>query len=252
MTQEVVETVNTSPALMVDDVIGEIESKDILSPRILLMQAGSDLVTTKGNDIQSGDLIDSITGDIIAGEGETIEFVILKAWKSWVKMLDTGSGKPQFVEEVPYNTSNSNTPRETMENGKLLKNFETHNYMVLLTKDLKDDMAIPMTLAFKSTGLMASKAIKTYAGKLAMSAQITGKKKKSIVEKVFEITTEFKDNDKGKYYIPKVKPARTTNKDELKVCKAWSDILKTSSIKVDDEFKDTEYNQPKDVMDIEV
>lgn len=231
--------VASESAVMVDEQLGQIESKDIISPRLLLMNSLSDLVTVKGSDINAGDFVESLAQEVICEEGGTVEFVIVKAWKSWVTMLDNGSGKPKFVCEVPYTATNSNTPRETTDAAGIShKHFETHNFMILLTNDIKEEISFPMTLSFRSTGLMASKAIYSYASKLGMAARISGKKKKPIMSAVFKLSTLYMDNEKGKWYKPTVAKSRPTEKEELRVSKIWADTLSAEGFKVDDEFKE--------------
>lgn len=213
----------------IESEIGPIEAKDLLSPKVLVMQPTSKLVTE--GKAKMGDLVDSLTQSVIGGTDSAIEVIVLKSWKTWVQFKG-GSGKPVFTGEEEYTASNSSKPREEMINGSLHTNFETHNYLVLNAKDIEEGLAVPMTLSFRSTGLMASKAIKTYAAKLVMASRM-GATVKGLEGRVFTMGTEKRENDQGTFAVPVIIPGRVTTDEEIKVVTAWKEMLATMKVEVD-------------------
>ena len=254
---------------MAEDGSSYVNSNDTIIPRIHLMQGLSKLVEEE--KAKTGEFVNSQNEEVICPRDTALRFTPVKFWKTWVKLEANPGGKDKYIEEFPYTPTNCNLPREQVEEGKLIKYMETHNHLVLLNKDIEayskalengDDDAIlwPYLLSLKSTGLMASKSILSEMQKFKMASQMTGKAQKEIFHKYFELSSEKKENDKGTFYIPKVKYVDKSNEQALVAGGIWLDNMKSTEYEFGkDQLQDSD-DEPKqlnnvpagDTLDIDV
>lgn len=225
------------------------EAKDRLTPKILIMQPTSKLVSEQRAVM--GEIINSATGEKMATVGEGFEFIVLSSFKTWVvmeiKLDDNGSpmGKPVFVEQFDYTPENCNMEREfTDDAGRRYKNLETFNFVVCLTNEIQEERAFPYVLSLSSSGANAAKAINSVADNMAMR-----KNPLPLPFTTLKFNTSLQSNEKGTWHKAEVIQGRPSTKEELTTIKRWFDTIKKSAIKVDnsDLEEQREEAQPIDV-----
>lgn len=201
----------------------DIQGSDIICPKILLMQGLSKLVADE--KVRAGTFVDSLTENSVIEKGESAEFIVLKSWRTWTVFQDTGKGQPAFLRSENFTTRPTREREETQDGARIL-NYETHNYFALLANEIgSEDGILPYTLSFRSTGLMASKTIKTLAQKQKMKGTNI-----PMCFNVFELSAEHRENDSGKFYVPKVKHGRMATEEELTSVKHWMDVMQNETV----------------------
>ena len=222
----------------------DIRATDLISPKLLLAQSQSKIFMEKKADL--GDYFDSLEQAVAVPQGKSEEFIVIKNWRAWTVFENTGKGQPKYVATEDF-TVRPDRPREETVKGALIENFETHNYFIIFTKDLKEDSegCLPYTLSFRSTGLMASKTIKSVALKAKMKGTNV-----PLCFNVFTLGTEYRENEDGKWYVPVIKKARNATDAELVYVKQFMDLVKSSDIQVDNSDLEAQDDGVVDVNEV--
>lgn len=205
---------------MIDDV--PVDAKDYLIPSLLLMQSTSDLV--KKELARTGEIRDSVSQAKIMERGKSMEFLAFSVFKSWITLTQKGS---KYIRQVPYTAENCMWPRETTFDGVDVVNYETLNYYVLLPDEIKSGLYVPYLLSFRSTNYRAGKALETARAKLQEF-------KKPLAFKVFSLSAQPAENDKGSWFMYQVQESRNATDQELLAAKKWFDIVKSGKTRVDE------------------
>lgn len=205
----------------------DIQARDLICPKVLLVQSQSKAFVDRKAEM--GDYMDSLTEEVLIPAGEAVEFIVLKSWRTWTVFENTGKGQPKYVATEDF-TVRPDRPQEESVQGALRQNFETHNYYVILPHQLKEDSdgVLPYALSFRSTGLMASKTIKT----VAMKAKMKGTNI-PICFNVFTLGSEFVENELGKFYKPTVKKVRMATEEELGYVQQFVNLVNEANVKID-------------------
>ncbi len=136
----------------------ELFQNDILIPKVWLIQAMSELRKQKKAD--EGDFVDSQTAEILASEGETLQFVVLKTFKRWHTFKLVANDKKEFVSsEIMVFGKNHDLPyEETVEGDKLVRRQVISAY-VLLEKDAVLGVNKPYIIDFASSSKRAGRML---------------------------------------------------------------------------------------------
>jgi hypothetical protein len=194
------------------------------------MQGLSQLVAD--GDAQMGDIVDSLTGEVIACGREkdfkTLNFVPLFSFQEWVVYEKLAADKLQYVEKVPYGPSNATWKWDTDTHKRVL----VMNFYVMLDRDLDDKSALPYLLSFRSTSYKAGKKLATLVKKGALGDR-------PAPAYTYELSANKEANDKGTYYVFDVKKVGDTDTKAYDpstkgVCFEWFKQLKAGTHKVDD------------------
>lgn len=197
-----------------------ISSRDIVIPKILLMQGLSDLVADGKAKI--GDFADSTTGDILGSIDKPVEFIPFHMTKVWIVSRRKKNESKFEFERYADAIDGSELPFEQMDGEDTIKNEYALQFYVLL----KQDMSMPYVITFKSTSLRAGKVLSTQmyvrnraAGLVppAYSMFLGGKKEK---------------NDKGTFAVMELKTGTKTMPEEIKECLNWFNVVKAGKTKV--------------------
>lgn len=198
---------------------GEVSSRDIIIPKIHLMQGLSDLVAD--GKAKLGDFVDSLTGDLLGSIDSPVEFIPFHMTKAYiVSRRKKGEGKFEF-ERYELDT-NTQYPFEVMDGEDTVKYEYALQFYVLL----KSDMSMPYVITFKSTSLRAGKVLSTQmyirnraAGLVpcAYSMMLSGKKEK---------------NDKGTFAVMEVKIGNKTTDTEIAECLNWYKTVNAGGTKL--------------------
>jgi hypothetical protein len=213
-----------------------ITNEDILIPKILLMQAMSDMVADK-EIAEAGDIVKSTTEEVLASRDEHLDFVPLMSFNTWIVSEQVGQ-KFEFRYSEPYTIANAKHSLEWTENGQSFRRDKAMNFYVLVKKDLEaaakgDGACIPCLLQFKRTSTTAGKKL---AGGISESAML----KRPACSRVYKLSSFKRKTDDHTYYVLDVVPnnASKVSDEEIRIAKQWYDTLKTSTVRVDETVED--------------
>jgi len=210
-----------------------VDSTDILIPRILLMQGQSKLVTAE--KAQTGQIIESVTNKVLAEKGKTLEFIPLKTFKNTIVM---SANDNQFMYQREFETEDGKPPWEKEINGELVRIFPTLNFFVMLTTDLDSATAIPMVLSFRSTQYKKGRILLSYFNECKMT-------KSPPAANTFTLGVEKTSNDKGTWYLYDINRHEKTPKKYMGKLYEWWQILTGKGIEVDAIEKDVDASDDK-------
>lgn len=220
-----------------------IDPSDVLIPRINLAQKMSE-VTSADNPVQAGCFYRSTTKEAVSGPKKPLEILVISSFKNWIIEKWSGS-KFEWEGAEPFESKDANLPWEYEENGEKKRRNQCLNYYVLLPEDLGKEKearaafekgevpdefgeTIPAVLSFRRTAYTCAKAINTYMTFMRDFKQ-------PACTYVLEITTEEKENDLGKFFVPMMKKGRKATPEEIESCRRWYDIISKAEVQVDSE-----------------
>jgi hypothetical protein len=205
-----------------------VDARDILLPRILVMQGLSKFVAD--DKARMGEFRDSLSAKLLGGKDAPMDFIPFYSNKTWLvfKVVKVGnSTKEEYAGTFPLTPENSNWQREAQVGTDYLKRYMCINYYVLLPSEIESNEAFPYVLSFRSSSYTAGRKLETHKVKYKAI-------KKPICWKTFKLTTSLTENEKGKFYVLDVEPDRLTTDEELAEVSKWTNLVKTSKVTVDD------------------
>jgi len=209
-------------------VVEELETTDLLVPKIFHQQGLSQFVTD--GKAQAGDFCDSLTGEILAKREDKLEIIVFGSYKTTiVSIYDERAKKYQLKEIITHLPENAKQlaelpmEEETSE-GKIRRNTYYNLYCLIPSKIAE----LPFVLSLGSTKTKAAKKINTMIFKLSQQ-------KKPGAAVVFELTSVTEKNDKGTWYGIEVNQGRWTTPQELMRAHAWHVKSKTQKFNVAEE-----------------
>lgn len=233
----------------------QILKSDIVLPKVLLMQALSDFV--KERKAQSGDIVRSGTGEMLAKAGSVLEFIPLAFTNLWMLSEDEkGKGDKKdfkFRGYEPRTASNESAEWDFMEGGVRWKRTKVMSLFALLASDIEkfeaamakcretgdlpdlDSALLPVVIQFRNTSFKAAKDVATLfvkarelGAQMGMDIPAYGR-----TMKLQAVEESSDDND---YYVLSVTGGSQTKKEYLTHAKRWKDTLAVmgANVKVDD------------------
>lgn len=214
--------------------LGSVDSRDIIIPKLLIMQSPSKLVQQE--KAQFGDLVNSVTGEILGTAREKgtkpVKFIPIKEEKTWT-VFELSGTKPEFRGSEPRTPVNDDLPREFTKDGKNFRRYRTLNYFVLLIDELeKTDMPLPYVLSFRSTSYKSGRVLSTHF--LMCKAALQKGNVTPPPATTFELSGEKASNDKGTFYILQAKAAGETKPEHVAIAAQWLKTLRTKAYTVDE------------------
>lgn len=219
----------------------ELGAGDFLVPKLLLMQGISELVAA--GDAQQGQVIDSITNDVIGGitniktkECKNIDLIAFHSFKSWVEYRKDGDN---WEYQATYAMTKENMSLETEEvvEGETIRRDRCLNFYVLRPDQIAKGEAFPYVISFRRTSMKAGKKLATIA------AQLRALGNKPLAFKHFELAVIQLENDKGTFWGFDLKAGKTSTNEELNEAFKWYKTLQSAEVKIDD--KDLRGDAPK-------
>lgn len=219
------------------------DPNDILVPRILIAQATSEAVGA--GKVTPGSLFRSTNFETLAKNGEPVKIIPLYMHKTWIVSHKIGE-RFEFLRIEPCTAQNANLDWTWEEGGSQFKREQSLNFFCLLPADVAaeqemlraaredgeipdlDKALLPVVVSFKSTSYKSGKTLATHFGKASNY-------KLPAFINTFEISTEYHNNDKGRYYTLNVQSAGKTDKSYMELCRRWYDIVSSTNVKVDEE-----------------
>ena len=197
----------------------DVDASDIIIPKVLLMQAISQLV--EAEKAKQGDFVHSLDENIIgAKEDKPVEFITLGMYKT----LQTYENN-KYVKTESLTPENAALPYEEIKGGVTINRSKTMNYYVIRPEDVENMAVFPMVITFKRTSLKGGKKLAT---KLMMLEEFGAE----IYAKTFKLIARQEEGEKGKYYVMDIVDGRKSNDVELKQALKWTTRLKTDDAKV--------------------
>lgn len=203
----------------------DMSAKDIMIPKIFIMQAMSKQVTA--GDAKFGEFRDSLNNNILSDGKTPIEFVPFLRERCYVIMREE-KGQYKFKTTVPITPANEDWDFEAVdEDGARLKRYRTQSFYALLVKDIKEGSAIPHMISFRSSSSKAGQKLTTtmYVKNIAA--------KKSPAAMVMELSANKQTNEKGTFMVLDVKEKRPSTTEEVAECFSWVKTIMGGKVKVD-------------------
>lgn len=226
-----------------DAILGDfnIDSSDILIPKVLLMQPVSAFVTE--GEATIGDFRNSVTKEKLGSIHESFAFVPFHFTKTWDIVGDDG----KWIRKEDFNPGDENKPWEFEENGERVKRIKRLDFFGFPLKKVADGVQLPMILSFRSSGYREGTKILT-------QFKLNIAKKKLPWSDIWGIKGEKLKNEDGQTYcVPKVDLIGESDEEVLKLCLEWYKNIKNMKVKitVDDSDVKREYTNDamKDVSD---
>lgn len=210
-----------------------INAKDVVIPKVLLMQKMSDLVDA--NLAKEGDFVDSLTKKVIGAHDKPIEIIPFYLEKLWFISKKVGTDW-ELQEICPVTAANQDMRYNEVVEGVEQKR-ELHMRFYCL---LPSDPAIPYVVTFKVMSQKNGRALYTQ-----MYVKNAGAKL-SPAAYVMHLKADKEANDKGKFYVYNTTIARRSTAEEEKACLQWFKTIKAGQTTVDssdegDKPSDTTY-----------
>lgn len=238
---------------------------DILLPKLLLMQGLSDFVSERKKDpntgaaIAQGDMVRSLTGEIVGGPDKPVEVIPLTYVNQWVVMEKMGSKfeyRKTLTRDHGPNDNQLRDPDRTSENlpwefsyeGTDWKRVKSLGLFGLVASDVAAFQAeldsakakgeipdfnktiMPIVINFRSTGFNAGKKVVTHFAKAASMAQYGA----VAYAYTLQLSCYQDKNDLGSYYVFDVAQGRKCTPIELGEAKNWYSRVTTEAVKVDE------------------
>lgn len=207
----------------------KMNKKNVIISRIQLCQPMSIVVVTD-EVADAGDLIDSVTKEVLAGKGESLEIIPFYTFDNWLnKRYDEDKEEFVFDSVEDFTPSNAARKYKSEVDGVAFEHDHQINFMVLIVDKLEaNPTAWPLLLTFRRTSQKA--------GRKLVSA-ITQKQglNQSIASMIYSLTTKKEQNKEGKpYFVLDVAPSRDTPAALLNIAYQWYvSMYKEQSVEVE-------------------
>ncbi len=196
-----------------------IDNEDILLPKILLMQATSQMV--HDGIATAGELRDSLNKDRKLGNAKNpVEFITFGSYKSWMELKNG-----EYHQMIAYTPATADLKREEQIGDDLFERKLVRNYYCVLVEDVKKGEAFPYVIS--------AKGMSGYAGRtLATHMKMLQATNKPTASKVFKLSCHSDKNEKGSFHVMDIEKGRDTTEVELLTAFHWYKALGTANVKV--------------------
>lgn len=202
---------------------GETSSQeDIILPKILCMQAMSELVTS--GQAKMGEFRSSLDGTVLGDEKRPVEFITFLNSKTWTIMTNK-----KFSGQVAFTPENESWPLEEVDDkNNVIQRDKSLNFYCLLASDIAKQEAFPFVISFRRTSYTAGKKLTTELAKLKMFRQPSA-------TVVFTLSCTRETNDKGTFMVLDVNKVRKSTSEEIAACWQWYQALGSAkNVKIDE------------------
>lgn len=198
-------------------------SEDLIIPRAKKLEQNSPEVIEEGSELKSGQIINSITKEILPEI-----FTPIIATKSWIRFnprkKEERGFDPSFGPgDMIYKTTNPNDPR-LKEDSKWEGDNPPLATAFLNFLSVFEGSDFPVVVSFCNTSYKAGKT-------LLSIAKFAGG---DIFSKSYKLTTKRVQNDQGVYHLLNVQMAKNTDEETLSKCIAIYNSFKGKELKTDE------------------
>lgn len=201
-----------------------IDVKDIIIPKVMLMQALSELVSD--DKAQVGEYRDSLEGALLGDSKNQLELIFFGHFKTW-RIFERNGSELTFKRTEPVTPINATLP---YEDGSTV-NQMCFNFYCLPVAKIGE--CLPHVFTFTKTSSQVGRKLLTI---------MTQMKKQGLPmpAKVFSFSSKKEKNDKGTWVVPTFSIARDSTREELITAKTWKETLDKSSVSIHEETKKEE------------
>lgn len=214
------------------------DSRDLILPKILLMQGLSELVS-EGKAIM-GEMRGSVDGNLLGGRDKPLEVIPFYMSKSWILFAEK-DGKLEYSGQVPFGPDNANWQWDAIVDGQKVRRDQSINLYCCLPKEIETGIFMPYLITFRRTSYTAGRKAVTLKEKLRMF-------KRPLASTTLVVSCKPEKNDKGTFYVWDITQGRNSTEEEMKAVAPWMSMVKQSQVKVDD--SDLEKETMKVVSDL--
>lgn len=200
--------------------VEEQSADDIVMPKLLVMQPGSQLVTE--GTARFGEFRNSLTGDLLGSIAEPLEVMPIKILKTWIvsKKLD---GMWKFYAIEGFANASETRPYEHMVDGVPTKNEMCYNLYCLV-----GDNPLPYVIALKGMSRRAGQEAYTHL-------YTTNQRLRKVLPFTDKLIISGKktQNDKGTFVTLSIKAGTEATFEDKKEAANWCKVLNTTDVQVD-------------------
>lgn len=207
-----------------------VDSRDILMPKILLMQGLSKLVTSE--KAKMGDFVDSLSHTILGGKEKPLDFIPFHTFKTWIIFHEV-NGKLEYVRQEPMTPLNQDWPLEEVMEGTKVRRDKAINIYCVLPEQVATGEFFPYLISFRRTSYTAGRKLTTAFAKLKMF-------KIAPAKRVFSLSCTKQENEKGVFYVADVVEKRKSTEPEVKAAWDWHLVMQSANVKIDNSDLETE------------
>jgi hypothetical protein len=205
-------------------------SKDLVIPKIQLAQASSNIC--KEGNAKPGELIHSLTKEVLLSKGQKLQILPILSIGSWVVTTPkpAGGGYPDFIRNEPLTEINDsdNWKIESFEDNRPVVFNKRLTFLVLLVS--RTD-AFPFFMDFQATNKNGGKILSTVI-------QENKFQNLPAPARVVELSTSLKSFKGNSWFVIGVAPMRKATEAELAACKKWYDLFSKVNFKTEEEEED--------------
>ena len=192
----------------------QVESKDLMLPRLVLQQSGSDLV--KDDKAKAGDYISTLTSDIYSKDGK-VKLLPFYA-RQYIRVEKKVGNKFQFHRLDPY-TGDIPSIGERQEESETVKDYHVYEFFCLT-----EEGGLPVVISFKST---SHKTGKRLFNQMYIANKQLGR---APAHNWIELSSANQESNGNRYKIMDFKLAEESNKEELDECLSWIRTFKSTTV----------------------
>lgn len=209
--------------------------EDITFPKIIALQPISTAVVD--GVYSSGDVIDSITGEVIASTKKELEVYPLR-YRKYYKVEKGEQGNKEWVRAEPINgKADLDLPWDFEENGVLMTRRPVLE-IFLLAPSVSE-----LPYLWRIQGMSYKSLSKTF---VTLAFAMPQAQKKAPFVRSLMIRTEKETNEKGSYFVYKFKLGKLTDASTYALCNQWYETTKNT--KIEEGEKSTETSEKQEDM----
>lgn len=192
---------------------------DIVIPRIRQLHSISKAVNVGSG--KPGQLVHSLTGELLCDKDKVLEIIPIKCIPMWVINKRDGN-KWKFYKQMIRTVQNDNLPYEGFEGKLPVQRIKQLTFLVMLVNKID---GFPFFLDFSKSGFKAGKNLCQFIAE-------NSKNNKSAADRVIGLSSHLQSNAENSWYSYEVKPVRLTKPQELAACFEWYSMYNNSNAMV--------------------
>lgn len=206
-----------------------IDMNDITFPKLIAMQPVSESVTD--GIYVSGDIINSITGEVVGGVKKELEVYPLR-YRKYYKVEKGTSGEKEWVRAEPITSKEDmNKEWDFEENGVLMTRRPVLE-IFLMAPSVSE-----LPFLWRIQGMSYKNISKSF---ITMAFALPQAQKKAPFIRSLLIRTEKESNEKGNFFVYKFKIGKLTDASTYALCNQWYETTKSAKIEQDQEAQDVQ------------
>lgn len=203
----------------------EVSAKEIIIPKLMVMQGLSELVTD--GKAMFGEFRDSLTGELLGGVNKPFEFIPFHLDKViYVTKRKAGTtDNYKFSEVITLDAESEKLPWNDTDGDDEVKRSQVYNFYCINP----DDTSMPIIISFKGMSLRNGKVLNTMA---FVKSFLAGSFPPANRYKLIGIKTS---NDAGTFVVISTEQSDKSTNAEINSAAKWMKMLKTGEAKTHEE-----------------